>query len=129
RKVRVLSRSDRTRKLAAERGEREQVATELLLHAVRSAAEPRNYGMLSRLNRDGSSTVEELMTVSGLGRLPVLERVGHLMQAGLVSRALDSDRVQPTRLATGLVGFLERVKDRLCVKIEERLPGVLEDGK
>lgn len=115
--------------LATKEAECEEVATEMILRALRTGAETVNYRILTRLSREGSLSVAELMAVSGLGRLSVLERVNDLTQAGLASRALESDRVQATRLTVGLVGLIEGVKRRLTKKIEERLPRLLKEGR
>lgn len=115
--------------LASNESERAEVATEMILAALRVGAETLNYRMLVRLHGAGSAPVEELMTLTGLGRLAVLERVNQLTQVGLVKRELQSDTVHSTRLTAGLVGFIEQVKGRLMEKIAVRLPRLLEDGK
>jgi predicted transcriptional regulator len=114
--------------LTTQEPEREEIATEMILAAVRVATETLNYRVLAQLHDAGSASVAELMTHSGLGRLAVLERVNQLTQVGLTSRDLQSDTVQATRLTTGLVGFIEQVKKRFMEKIIERLPQLLESS-
>ena len=115
--------------LAKNESRREQVATDMLLAAVRSAADCENYRLLRHLVAGGGAGVDELASTSGLPRLAVVERVGAMTQAGLVQREIESGQVCPTALATGLVGLLERVRSGFVRRIEEGLTRLLREGR
>ncbi len=116
-------------RLAVDEDGRSEIATEMTIEALSLLADRTNYRMLSRLRRDGSVPVEELMAVTGLGRLALLERAARLTQAGLVTREIESDRVTVSRLTMGLLGLVERVCAVFSAKIGKRLPRLLEGQK
>jgi len=99
--------------------ERHEIATEMTLAAMRALADGTNYRMLLRLRGAGASA-DDLGTASGLGGFATRERIGQLTAAGLASRDPQSDRVTATRLAHGLVGLVERVRERFAAKLESR---------
>ena len=101
------------------REEREEIATEMTLGALRAVADATNYVILKAL-RGSDASLEELMAASRLGRFAARERLGQLAAAGLAVRDPQSGRVRATRLSMGLVGLVERVKDRFAAKIEAR---------
>ena len=101
------------------REERDEIATEMTLGALRAVADATNYAILESLRRSDAS-LEELMAASRLGRFAARERVGQLAAAGLAVRDPQSGRVRATRLSSGLVGLVERIRDRFAAKIEER---------
>ena len=100
--------------------ERQEIATEMTLAALRAMADGTSYRRLLRLRGAGAS-VEDLMAASGLGGFATRERVSQLAAAGLASRDPQSDRVIATRLGHGLVGLVERVREGFAAKLEERL--------
>jgi len=105
--------------------ERHEIATEMTLAAVRAVADGTNYRMLLAMRGAGASA-DDLMAASGLGGFAARERIGQLAAAGLASRDPQSDRVTATRLGHGLVGLLERVRERFAAKLEERYDQLAE---
>lgn len=87
-------------------GERAAAARELMLRALRTAADPVGFAMLRRL-AEGDATLDELVGLVSLPRLSVWERVNDLVQAGLAGRSLEQDRAGLTPLGRVLVGLVE----------------------
>jgi DNA-binding IclR family transcriptional regulator len=98
--------------------EREEIATEMTLAALRAAADATNYAILRAL-READASLEELAAATRLGRFAARERVSQLAAGGLATRDPQSGQVRATRLSLGLVGLIERVKERFSQKIEE----------
>jgi DNA-binding transcriptional ArsR family regulator len=96
--------------------ERDEIATEMTLAALRAVADVTNYAILRALSRSEAS-LEELTAVSRLGRFATRERVSQLAAGGLTTRDPQSGHIRATRLAHGLVGLVERVKDRFAAKM------------
>lgn len=105
-----------------------EIATEMTLQAFRAASDALAFRILERIGRDGAA-IEDLERAAGLHRLATLERVTQLAQAGLVRRDAGAERVEPTRLGLGVVGLIEKVRDRFQTKINERLPALRREGE
>jgi hypothetical protein len=108
--------------------ERQEIATEMTLAAVRAVADGTNYRMLLRM-RGAGATADDLSAASGLGGFATRERMSQLAAAGLASRDPQSDRVTATRLGQGLVGLVERVRERFAAKLEERCHELAQIGR
>ena len=100
----------------------------MTLAAVRAVADGTNYRMLLCM-RGAGATADDLSSASGLGGFATRERMSQLAAAGLASRDPQSDRVTATRLGHGLVGLVERVRERFAAKLEERFDALTEVGK
>jgi len=100
--------------------EARRIAEELTLRALRAGVDPTNHEILRRLGEADSATVAELAELTQLPRLALDERVGDLMQVGLVSRAADSQQVHATPLTEGMLGLVDDVASRLAALIDER---------
>jgi hypothetical protein len=98
------------------------VARELVLRAFRAAIEPANLSLLQALRKEPSTPSSELAAATRLSRLLLHERVNDLIQAGLATKDLETDSVQPTGAVRPLVDLLERVTDAFTRILAERLP-------
>jgi DNA-binding transcriptional ArsR family regulator len=87
-------------------GEAEAAARELVLAALRAAADPAGYKVLARL-RQGDATIGELAQVLGVPRLVAWDRVAGLVAAGVVSRSLEGDRAGLTPAGAAVVELVE----------------------
>lgn len=87
-------------------GEGPDAARELVLRALRAAGDPVNYQLLRRL-AEGDAPLAELAGVVSLPRLSAWERVNDLVQAGLVARSLEGDRVGLTPMGQALAELVE----------------------
>lgn len=82
-------------------------AREVLLRALRAAADPVNFRLLRFLDPLKPMALPELMQETGLSRVAVSERINDLVQTGLASRELIGDQIRGTPLAVGLVATVE----------------------
>jgi hypothetical protein len=101
---------------ALEDGEAEPAARELVLAALRAAADPSGYQVLARL-RQGDATLSELAEVLGVPRLVAWDRVAGLVAAGVVSRSLEGDRAGLTPAGAAVV---ELVEEAAAAAVRER---------
>ena len=108
--------------------EEREIATEMTLQAFRAASDALGFRILERVGREGAA-VEDLERAAGLHRLATLERVTQLAQAGLVRRDAGAERVELTRLGSGVLGLIGAVRDRFQRKIGERLPALRREGE
>ncbi len=99
-------------------------ARDWVLRAVRLASDPLNYAILSALRLDGSP-MAQLMTTTNLTRVELTERVQDLARVGLMTQALDSDRVEATAAGQGMVAWLESVSDKVA---EHARAGLTQDN-
>jgi hypothetical protein len=81
---------------------------EAVVRALRTALDPVNFSILGRLRDNVGTPIEELSEATGLGRLPLAERIGDLVSAGLVSKIPEANQVAGSALAAALVGLVER---------------------
>ncbi len=125
--ARLLDRLDRLESgtgewLATQRdGALAEAATEMTLRALRAAADPTNYAILTFLSAHASAPVAELEKASGLGRLALAERLSDLVQVGLAARAIDTDQVQGTAAGGALVGLIQSIAEATAEKLAEVL--------
>jgi voltage-gated potassium channel Kch len=87
--------------------EAEAAARQLVLAALRAAADPSGYEVLARL-RQGDATIAELAEVLGVPRLVAWDRVAGLVAAGVVSRSLEGDRAGLTPAGAAIVELVEQ---------------------
>jgi hypothetical protein len=128
--ARVLDRLDRlesgTGEWLAAQGEAalQEAATDMTLRALRAAADPANFAILSFLSAHTSAPMAELEKATGLGRLALTERVNDLLQVGLAGRNIDTDHVQGTQAGAALAGLIESISEATAKKLAEALQPV-----
>ena len=128
--ARVLDRLDRLESgtgewLAAQGGAAlQEAATDMTLRALRAAADPANFAILSFLSAHTSVPMAELEKATGLGRLALTERVNDLLQVGLAGRNIDTDHVQGTQAGAALAGLIESISEAAAKKLAEALQPV-----
>ncbi len=96
-------------------------ATDMTLRALRAAADPTNFAILTFLSSHTSAPTAELEKASGLGRLALIERVNDLVQVGLAGRNIDTDHVQGTAASVALVGLISNISEATARKLAETL--------
>ena len=99
-------------------------ATEMTLRALRVAAEPTNFAILSFLSTRTTAPPVELEQAVGLGRLAVTQRVNDLIQVGLAARNIDTDQVQGTAAGAALVEWINGIIDQVAKTLVETLQPV-----
>ena len=128
--ARMLDRLDRLESgtgewLASQQnGDLQTAATDMTLRAVRAAADPTNFALLTFLATHTTAPMVELEKATGLGRLSLTERVNDLMQVGLAGRNIDTDQVQATAAGAALVGLINSVSEATAKKLAETLQPV-----
>jgi hypothetical protein len=128
--ARMLDRLDRleagTGEWLSSQGEAawRQAATDMTLRALRAAADPVNFGVLSFLSAHTSAPMAELEQAAGLGRLALSERVNDLVQVGLAGRNIDTDHVQGTAAGEALVGLINSIGEAAAQRLAETLPPI-----
>jgi len=96
-------------------------AREMLLRALRVAADPVNFALLRGLDPLEAVELPALLKTSGLERVALSERLNDLVQTGLVSREMVGDHIRSTRLATGLVEWVEDAAGRSAEELATQL--------
>jgi hypothetical protein len=76
---------------------------EFLLRALRLASDPLNFQILSHLKRGGPTSFGDLLTLTRVSRVELVERANELARAGLTLQALEGEQVEITNLALGLL--------------------------
>jgi DNA-binding HxlR family transcriptional regulator len=94
-------------------------AAEMTLRALRAAADPTNFAILTCLKSQASASMADLEKAVGLGRLPLTERLNDLVQVGLAARNVDTDHAQTTAGGAALVGLLTSIAEATAQKLEE----------
>lgn len=128
--ARMLDRLDRlesgTGEWLAAQGEAalQEAATDMTLRALRAAADPANFAILSFLSLHTSAPMAELEKATGLGRLALNERVNDLVQVGLAGRNIDTDHVQSTAAGAALVGLVNNIGEATAKKLAEAVQPV-----
>lgn len=82
-------------------------AAELVLRALRIAADPANYTMLKALAAENSCALNSLIEITGLKRLVLSERLNDLVQVGLAARLIDTDHAQITAAGASIINLIE----------------------
>lgn len=99
--ISVLDREDRLESgtgnwrtsFSADPLERELAARESVLRTVQIASNAECFSILEALHRSENLTTGQLVEATGLGRLPLQERIGDLVSAGLASKVPEADQV------------------------------------
>ena len=91
----------------AEPGEKMSAARESVLRALRMAADATNYRILSSLADGVGTPIEDLVKATGLGRLPLAERIGDLVSAGLAAKLPEANQIVGVPAGTALVRLVE----------------------
>ncbi len=123
--ARLLDRLDRlesgTGEWLASQGEAalREAAADITLRALRAAADPTNFSILTFLSAHASAPMAELEKSTGLGRLALNERVNDLVQLGLAGRNIDTDHVQGTAAGAALVGLVNNIGEATAKKLAE----------
>lgn len=99
-------------------------ATEATLRALRVAADPSNFAILTLLSGSSAAPMAWLQDATGLGRLALSERVNDLVQVGLAIRHIDTDQVQSTSAGAALLGWIGGIGEAAAQKLAAALPGV-----
>jgi len=86
----------------ADGGDRTEAARDLILRALRIAADPTNAALLRRL-RDGDAPLTDLAELVRLPRLAVWERVNELVAVGLAGHTLETDSAGLTPAGAAVV--------------------------
>ena len=89
-------------------GREQEAAQFFVLRALREATDPVGWRVLELL-RDAQRSSVELAGALGCPRVAAWEVVNDLVQAGLVARAADADRVGLTAAGAGLLSFIDEL--------------------
>ena len=125
--ARMLDRLDRLESgsgewLAAQgEGALAEAARDMTLRALRVAADPTNFALLTFLSAHASAPIVELEKACGLGRLALSERVNDLVQVGLAGRNIDTDQVQGTAAGAALVAWINGIREATAKRLAEAL--------
>jgi DNA-binding HxlR family transcriptional regulator len=84
-----------------------EMATELTLRALRTVANPTNFTVLKALATGDSRSLDQLMALTGCGRLVLSEQLNDLIQVGLAMRLIDTDHAQITAAGAGIIRLVE----------------------
>lgn len=98
-----------------------EAATDLTLRALRLVADPANFAVLTWLATHPTAPMSALEHATGLGRLPLTERLNDLTQVGLAGRRMDTDQVQISAGGAALVGLINSVSEATAKKLAEAL--------
>ncbi len=98
--------------------ESERLAAEMTLRALRVGVDPVNHAILRRLAQQDEVALVALMEQTGLSRVALIETINDLSQVGLASYEVETRKVRATAGATGLLGLLDEVRDRLARRIQ-----------
>ncbi|MCG6958107.1 MAG: hypothetical protein LJF04_19130 [Gemmatimonadetes bacterium] len=94
-------------------------ATSWVARVLHVATEGDNHRLLNLIAGGEDATVGTLAGVLGRGHTEVADRVSALIQAGLVARDLESDRVGLTELGGGVVELVSDVAGRIGDRVGE----------
>lgn len=96
-----------------------------ILRALHRASDPTNYQLLIALTKRDGLSIAELMHTTNLTRVDLTERIKDLAQSGFVAQALESEIVQGTLAATGLVALVESLREQIA---ERTRAGLMKDN-
>jgi hypothetical protein len=105
-------------------GNLNEAATDMTMRALRLAADPTNFAVLTFLTTHTTAPTVELEKATGLGRLSLAERLNDLTQVGLAGRSIDTDQVQISAGGAALVGLINSVSEATAKKLAEALQPV-----
>ena len=97
----------------------ERAAEELVMRSMRVGTETVNLSILRELSKEVTTSVSDLMGVTGLDRLTLGERVNDLIQVGLAAKDVETRSVSGTPAATGLLSLIDEIRESLVDKIEK----------
>lgn len=86
---------------------------EFVLRALRLAAEPINWRILTELARGEEIATGDLSRGTGVGRVELVERLNELARAGLTVQALEGEHVEITGLGRGVIELVGAIYDRM----------------
>ncbi len=89
-------------------------AQDWVLRAVRTASDPINYQILETVHTAGQMSIAQLMQATRLTRVDLTERVKQLAAVGLLVQSLESDAVQGTRAADGMLAWVEALVEQIA---------------
>ncbi len=89
----------------------EEAALGGTLRALRMAADPLNFSILEALSPDVGTPSQALADTTGLGRLPLAERVADLVSAGLAVKLPEANQVAGTAAGAAIVDLVHRAVD------------------
>ncbi len=98
-----------------------RAAADMTLRALRAAADPTSFALLSFLAVRAAAPVRELEEATGLGRVALSERLNDLVQVGLAARNIDTDQVQITAGGAALVALIQNISETTASKLAEAL--------
>ncbi len=115
----VLDREDRLESgtgtwledFSSDAGAAEEAARDGTLRAIRMAADPLNFAILEALSPDAGIPAQALAEATGLGRLPLAERVSDLVSAGLAVKLPEANQVAGTAAGAAIVAIVHRAVD------------------
>lgn len=96
----------------ADRDDRESVARESVLRALRMASDATNFRILQKLTDGVGIPIEDVSAASGLGRLALAERLGDLVSAGLAAKIPEANQVAGVPAGAALVRLVETATAR-----------------
>ncbi len=99
----------------------ETTTRDWVLRALRLAADPLNYQVLRALEKSEGASIAALMHATHLARVELTERVKDLAQAGFVAQDLETETVQATRAAVGMVAWVESLREQLAARLRAGL--------
>ncbi len=126
--ARMLDRLDRLESgtgewLAAQGdGALQEAATDMTLRALRAAADPTNFALLTFLAAHATAPMMELEKATGLGRLLLSERLNDLIQVGLAGRNIDTDQAQISAGGAALVGLINSISEATAKELQKIKP-------
>jgi hypothetical protein len=88
--------------------ERGLAARESVLRTIQIASNPECFSILEALHKSENLSTDQLVEATGLGRLPLQERVGDLISAGLASKVPEADQVLITSGGHAVVELVNR---------------------
>ncbi len=88
-----------------------EAATELALRTLRTVAAPNNFTLLRTLATSNSHSIDQLMKITGSGRLVLAEQLNDMVQVGLATRLIDTDHAQITVAGASMVCLVETLID------------------
>lgn len=92
---------------ADDSGPREAVRA-AALRSLHLASDSLNFAILETLSEAAGTPVEEIAAVTGLGRMPLAERIADLVSAGLAVKLPEANQVAGTAVGSGLVGLVRQ---------------------
>ncbi len=115
----VLDREDRLESgtgtwledFTADAAAAEEAVRDGTLRTLRMAAEPLNFAILEALSPVSGTPAQLLAEATGLGRLPLAERVADLVSAGLAVKLPEANQVAGTAAGAAIVDIVHRAVD------------------